>query len=1028
VDLKINKPIFAIATNNIIQKTNMNTAKKLIEVAMPIKEISAESVRDKSIRHGHISTLHLWWARRPLPVCRAVVFASLVPDPLDALCPKAFVEAVADLLGDAAYQPYEDIPYTVGEDKMDDNARHRLLMFIGKFSDAYVKNAKDGNTTASKDMLAPQSLIKWDNKNNESILRLARLLIFVAHNAAKQPNYALLVAEFDRLTNDIKTNEKALYALIDRHQASPEAEALQAKVHAAVEAFLDKMPNVFDPFAGGGAIPLEAARLGCRTFGNDINPVAHIIQRASLQFPQQFGKPITMSKAAYTARYGESKDKQQTADTDIFIPNRLSHDVEHYALRLLAETEKAIGHFYPADEKGNKPIAYYWAYSAKCVNPSCQADVPLVKQFYLVNKPDKKIHLKPIIDGNKISFELHEGEIKADTWLQRKNLKCPCCGNITDVKELKRQFNNKETKQHIVAVIEEGANSKAYRLPRPDETAILSQLPKDTIFPAEKMPVGNGRDLHCMGWGVETWGDMFSHRQVLALNTLIEKLTELKKEFNVEQNEYEKAIITYLAILVDRIVVINTSFGRYNVSGEKLEHLFSKQAIPMMFDYPESNLFCSSSGSAKNQLEWIIRYIESECNYPFPVKLTNASSGDYAQFADKYLTAVVTDPPYYDAIAYADLSDFFYVWLKRSLGDIYPMNFITPQTPKAQECTALKHHHDDNINKARAHFEHKLLQIFAAIEKQTSDVVSIMFAHQSTDAWTTLCNSILGANMNITGSWAVDTEMVHRTIGLAGAALASSVTVACRPTERGQFGEYRDVRRAIEATVTAEVLVLYKLGFRGADLLTACFGKAVSEFGKYEMVEKADGTEVSVAELLDLARDTAFNTLLKGFEGDEQSKFYIGWLQLYGFAETDFDDVAKFSKVGLSINASELFDAHLLVKRGNKQTLATSAERVALAPNLGEKLETTLIDRLHRVMFIYNNRKAVIDYLRRHAIDGAHGFWRVATALAEILPADTPDGKTNLSLLSNKDLLLREMRQPATELPQQTDIFAADNE
>ncbi|MBK8920118.1 MAG: hypothetical protein IPM81_01180 [Saprospirales bacterium] len=326
----------------------------------------------------------------------------------------------------------------------------------------------------------------------------------------------------------------------------------------------------------------------------------------------------------------------------------------------------------------------------------------------------------------------------------------------------------------------------------------------------------------------------------------------------------------------------------------------------MVFDYPEVNPFSDSTGGHSNQIEWLIRYIESESSFPFAAGLQNASSGDKEQFSAKSLTAVVTDPPYYDAIAYADLSDFFYVWLKRTVFDLFPLTFSTPQTPKSDECTALKHHHNGKIDTAKKHFEDKLLQIFEAIENQTSDIVSIMFAHQSTEAWTTLCNSILGAGMNITGSWANDTEMTGA-LKTDKAFLSSSVTVSCRPAQRQGIGDYKAVKKAIEVRVEKEVEQLYELGFRGADLLTACFGQAVSEFGRYQSVEKADGSRVTVADLLEMARESAFNALLKGFQGDDFTKFYIAWLQLYGFTESDFDDAAKFSRIGLTIDVQELF-------------------------------------------------------------------------------------------------------------------------
>ena len=1002
-------------------------AKKLIEVAMPIKEISAESVRDKSIRHGHISTLHLWWARRPLPVSRAVVFASLVPDPLDTDCPSAFVEAVAQELASPLYKPYADIPYTSGEDPMDDNPRNRLLMFIGKFSSGYVANMKQGKSTPANALLADESLIKWDNKNNPDIIKLARRLIYIAHNASQRPNatYIELKAEFETFTDAIKSAEAAYYHCPDRHLDGPEAQLLKALLDNALDDFLDKMPNVFDPFAGGGAIPLEAARLGCRTFGNDINPVAHIIQRASLQFPQQFGKPIKYTNAEFFAKYGPDAKLESETERNapfISIANRLAYDVEHYAQKLLSATRDAIGHYYPAAPDGKTAIAYYWARVGTCSNPSCGAKVPLLKSFYLADTSNKQVYLKPHIDGTNISFSIEKGKYKENefgTWMARGNMYCPCCNNTTDVKTLKQQFLSGATTEELLAVITEGDNGKEYRAPYEAEKTILHSLPPTIDKPMENMPVEYTQALPSCTWGLSVWGDMFTQRQLLLLNTLIEKLDDIKKELKADTDEYGRGVVTYLSFIIDKCADYNSSFCTWHPGREVIGHVFTKQAIPMVFDFPEVYPFSYSSGGIHNMIDWITRYIKGESTHPFWVRLNNASSGDKDQFAPKYLDAVVTDPPYYDAIAYADLSDFFYVWLKRSLGDIYPLNFITPQTPKAQECTALKHHHSDK-EAAKKHFENKLLQIFAAIERQTKGVVSIMFAHQSTEAWTTLCNSILGANMNITGSWAVDTEMANRSIGLAGAALASSVTVSCRPSLRGEVGSYKEVRKAVEATVEREVGELYKLGFRGADLLTACFGKAVSEFGLFEFVEKADGTPVSVADLLELARDTAFNALLRGFDGDDQTKFYIGWLQLYGFEETDFDDVAKFTKVGLSINVADLFAANLLIKNGNRQALATADARLKLQKNLGDEPNATLIDQLHKIYAIYNHRDSVLAFMQRQQIDAGHNIWRVATALDELLDKNTPDGKTNASLLTNKDTLLREVRtfnptKPATK-------------
>lgn len=1021
----------------------MMQAKKLIEVAMPIKEISAESVRDKSIRHGHISTLHLWWARRPLPVCRAVVFASLVPDPLDENCPPAFKDAVEKILGKDnntgdPYKPYDDIPYTAAIDKMDDNLRNRLLMFIGKYSNEFSANEKAGKTTASGKQLSDASLIKWDNKNNEEIIGKARKLIWVAHNCHPEQSEGTataLLADFDKHYKAIKDAEDDLYSIADRHIATKEITAKETALHNAIDAFLDKMPKVFDPFAGGGAIPLEAARLGCRTFGNDINPVAHIIQKGSLEFPQKFGKAIIYSKEEFIKLYGEELWKKQPQENKkvkngeaiaVRVNNRLSFDVEFYAKKLLAETEKEIGHLYPTDKNGNKPIAYYWARVGICSNPSCKAEVPLLKGFYLVNTPTKQIHLKPLIKGKNISFAINTGKTNEVGWLN-KSLTCPCCGATTSTKDIKSQAVSNKLSVRLIAVIVSSKEGKEYRLPSISEIE-LSKIDK-SLIPGELIPIermSNSPDLiSTRGWGIENWSQIFSDRQLYSLTTLVGNIVKLNQAFVTYSNEYKKSLTTYLSLWFDRISISNTNLGRWHVGRETLEHPFSKQAIPMIFDFPESNMFCDSTGSALNQLEWLIRYIESESQSPFSVELKNASSGDKSQFTDKYLTAVVTDPPYYDAIAYADLSDFFYVWLKRTLGDVYPLNFATPQTPKSEECTALKHHRNDSKEEAKKHFENKLTQIFDAIEHQTSDIVSIMFAHQSTEAWTTLCNAVLDARMNITGSWPVDTEMANRSLGLAGAALESSVTVSCRPSQRKGLGEYRTVKKEVEKTVSKEVDELYRLGFRGADLLTACFGQAVSEFGKYEKVEKADGSEVTVAELLEMARESAFNALLKGFDGDDFTKFYIGWLQLYGFAESDFDDAAKFSRVGLSIDVQELFTEHILIKDGNKQTLGGFEQRLKENKNIGEKANNLLIDQVHRAMGLYKgtNRNALLQYIGKVAASPESSFWRVVTSLCEVLPNGSEDHKQAIGLVTNKESLLRESKTVQASVSEQTKMF-----
>lgn len=1017
----------------------MTQPKKLIEVAMPIKEISAESVRDKSIRHGHISTLHLWWARRPLPVCRAVVFASLVPDPLDENCPQAFKDAVEILLGKKnnlgdPYAPYADIPWTAVFDPMEDNLRNRLQMFIGKFSEDMQKHLLHHKSKpGAKDQLSDFSLIKWDNKNNENIINKARKLIWVAHNS-KDPKQSAkeLLTDFDTHFKSIKSAEEELFKLTDRHIETEKSKVLSDTLHNAIEAFLNKMPRVFDPFAGGGAIPLEAARLGCRSYGNDINPVAHIIQKGSLEFPQKYGKPITYTKEEFLKLYGKEELLKwcndngkhiDSKDLKIEIPNRLSFDVEFYAKRLLAETEKEIGHLYPVDGKGNKPIAYNWVRVGNCGNPSCKAEVPFLRQFYLADTTSKKIYLSPVIMDKNISFEIKSGICNEEAWIEKGNLRCPFCKNTTDANSIREQFKSGSTKERLLSVMMEGTKGKLYRLPTKNELSIITQEGVKVNRSNELLPKAfTGGSI--ISWGLTKWSQLFSNRQYYFLDLIHQKLKMLKKEIKFD-SDYQIAVVSLLGIFLDRLLPVNTSFGRWAIGRETVTPPFSKQAIPFVFDYPESNPFCNSTGSASNQIDWITRYIESESPTEFPSICNNASSGEKGQFKEKSITAVVTDPPYYDAIAYADLSDFFYSWLKKSLGDIYPLNFAVPQTPKSDECTALKHHHNNDKVKAKEHFEKKLLQIFDAIEHQTSDIVSIMFAHQSTEAWTTLCNSILNARMNITGSWAIDTEMVNRSLALKSAALESSVTVSAKPSEWIGIGDYKIVKKAIEKTVTKEVEKLYQLGFRGADLLTACFGQAVSEFGRYEKVEKADGSEVTVADLLEMAREAAFNALIKGFEGDDFTKFYIGWLQLYGFAENEHNIAMRIAQVGLTVDIGEIYKEHILSPEKDKVTLANYIERNQQINNLGERHKNYLIDQAHRAMALYKkgNRPALLKYIENVGSQSENNFWRVLTSLKEILPAGSEDYIQATGLLTNKDSLIRECRSNQKPITTQTNLF-----
>ncbi|MGL1937136.1 MAG: DUF1156 domain-containing protein [Fibrobacterales bacterium] len=1012
---------------------------------MPVKEISAESVRDKSIRNGHISTLHLWWARRPLPVCRAVVFASLVPDPLDVNCSQQFKDCVELLLMNNAdvnssfsadvYKPYDDIPFTAIVDPMEDNLRNRLMMFIGKFSDTFLKNEKVGEKTPSKDQISDYSLIKWENKNNESIIVIAQKLIWVAYNSEKsdkdKKSCEELLINFEEHLQGIKKSEKDLFLTVNRHILNDDIINKESLLASAIEGFLNNMPKVFDPFAGGGAIPLEAARLGCKSFGNDINPVAHIIQKGSLEYPQRFGKEIRYSIDEYNRLYDPVVmpiESQNYYGDNIIVKNRLSHDVEYWAKILISRAHEKTLDYYKIDKSENAPILYYWARVGVCSNPSCMAHVPLLKQFYLSKRrgADKKnyVYLNPIIKDNNVSFEIKNGECDLEGWNKRTNLVCPCCGNVTDSKVLKKQFVDGIAYDKLLVVVYQGEKGKDFRISTEQDLSLLNKIPHiDRTEFSSKMQVGNNRNFNTPGWGVTNFNEMFNKRQFFGIYMLITEFDKIKQYFSetkVYPKEYSKAVSTYIGILIDRIIARNNSFCVWHILQETVEHPFGRQAIPMVFDYPEMNMFSNLSGACLGQLPQVLAVINSESGFNVTT-CSNSSSGDEMQFKSKYITATITDPPYFDAIAYADLSDFFYLWLKRTLKDYYPLNFSTPQTPKSEECTALKHHHLGDIKKAEQHFEAKLKQVFIAIEKQTNGLVSIMFAHQSTKAWSTLCNSILLSNMNISASWANDTEITGA-LKSKKATLATSVTVSCRPIQRIGIGEYRKVKRNIDTKIRKEVKFLYELGYRGADLLTACFGQAVGEFGQYETVEKADGSEVTVVELLEMAREAAFNAIISDIDTDDATRFYIGWLNLFGFSEATHDDVRRVSQIGLSIDADELVSTNILHREGSKEHLTTLKQRIDKDSKLGQFKKDFDIDKAHRAMWLYVNpdRQVLLQYVKQYAENSESSLWRVINSLGELLPPDSEDGKAAMGLLSNKEMLIRESKSLPAEAEQES--------
>ncbi|GAB4243748.1 MAG: DUF1156 domain-containing protein [Thermoleophilia bacterium] len=962
---------------------------RLIEVALPIREISAESVRDKNIHHAHISHLHIWWARRPLPASRAVVFASLVPDPDDPRCPADFRAAVERHLktqvpvelkhyrrgrqshrDEDPYRPYEGMP---------DTLRNRLLMFIAKWSPESLAfdAGKRKNAAAPKELLDDRCLVKWETSNPENtqgheILRIARELVKVAHGG--------------------------------------------------------EVPTVLDPFAGGGAIPLEAGRLGCQAIANDYNPVAHLILRATCELPQKYGKP--------GKRKADIEEFGKKVEREVQVRNALVHDFERWANWVLERAREKIEGLYPAGKDGRPVLAYLWARTAPCSNPSCQGQIPLLRSLVMCSKGSKTALTMNVDKARKeVSFGVAKGRaIKqiAGTKRERGPAICPFCEQPTSEEEIRTAGRAGRMSEQMVCVVVEGRGGKDYRAPEDADLAGFARASRIEVErPGEGIPE-NQWNVKTWLYGMNTWGALFNPRQLVAMQTFVaclhEAMDAMKEE--VSDEDYRRCLALYLGLWLDRVASFATNVCRWAPGSQIIKTPFGGQAIPMIWDYPEVNPLADTSGTASTQLRYMLKVIEHE-------RFVNGSAlqssrvllgnGASLPLESEAVDCVVTDPPYDDAISYGDLSDFFYVWLKRSIGSLFPEVFSTPLTPKADEATSLRHRHDGSQERARAHYRRLLKESFSEALRLVRDpkLVTVMFAHQSTDAWTALLSALFEAGLSPDATWPIATEMPKTALALGTASLETSVTVACRPRVVGSAVSFKAVRGEIEKVVKRSVKRFWSYGFRGADLIVACYGPAVGVFGKYERVEKADGTPVGIPELLELAKQAARDAIAGEFRGDNLSTLYYVWANLYGAAEQAWDDARLVVQIGGDEdNAMEVARGHgIFVVDGSKCRLALLEDR-ADRRGLGIDQNPPHIDALHRSMLLWKEEKRqdLIRYLGERGVLEDGPFWKLAQALFEVLPRDLEDWKLVNALLGERQTLRTEGKR-ATYRDAQVKLF-----
>jgi len=936
--------------------------KRLIEEDFPIFEVSRESAREKSIRHGHISTLHIWWARRPLAACRAAIFASLVPDP--ATLAEPVPEYVDFLLKALPAAPKESEVESPGV-----RARKRLVKFTADIS-------------------------PWEASTDQRLLKTARKVVEVG------------TAVIDGLRN------KELTEVIEGTR----------KVDT---------PKVLDPFAGGGSIPLEALRLGCEAYAIDYNPVAVLILKATLEYPQKYGE-------------------------------RLVKDVEKWGRWILEEARKEIGRFYPEEgDSGQKslidgsskgrwtPVGYIWARTIQCQNPACGAEIPLMRQFWLRRQEDSEgrivwsdsIYLHPVVHKAKkrVDFEIVRGkQIEGfdpskgtrPTPKARSCFVCPVCTATYKQKDIRRIAQEVGLGQRLMVVVNQqrGDAGRTYRIVGPEDRAAYEAAAKALqhaikgwqgeypLVPDEPLPyLRSIFNVHV--YGMRTWGALFNARQLLCLAAFLEQIRKVRQATGSrdEDHMYSKIVGMCLSLVLDRLVDYNSTLATWVPAGEFIGHTFTRQALPMVWDFHELNPFSDSTGAWTGGLNWVTRVISHCATVPSEAHVAHGTATSSGMKPES-IEAAITDPPYYDNVPYADLSDFFYVWLKRAVGDLYPEILATPLTPKSEEIVQLAERNKLYQFKTKQFYEDMMGKAFSEMNRvvERHGIVTVIFAHKTTAAWETLVNALVRAGLVPTSSWPIHTEMGARLRARESAALASSFFLACRKREGNETAYYKDIKHELNKRIVERLDHFWEQGIRGADFFISAIGPAVEVFGQYEKVKKLSGEEVSVAELLNEVRgqvtEYALSKILHGVrleKIDPLSRFYVLWRWTYNGETVPYDDARKLSQA-VGIEVDSVRGKGKLVSGKDKIVVAKPEQRDV--DELARRQPVSMIDALHKACLLWkaDKRKELEKFLADVGLLDEPTFWEMAQALSELLPDGDKEKQMIQGLLMRAPTMRRE--------------------
>ena len=786
----------------------MTYRKKLIEVALPLDAINREASREKSIRHGHPSTLHLWWSRKPLAACRAVLFASLVDDPSSR--PDEF--------------PTED-----------DQQRERKRLF---------------------ELI--EELVKWENLNNERILGQARKEI-------------------------LKSTD-----------GNP--------------------PPVLDPFCGGGSIPLEAQRLGLEAHASDLNPVAVLITKAMIEIPPRFAGQPPVNPDARNDFAGSQTWKGA---------NGLAEDVRYYGKWMRDQAKKRIGHLYPKvslpqEQSGGKAtvVAWIWARTVKCPNPACCATIPLVNSFWLSKGKNNKAWIEPIVNDAdrtiRFTTKTGNGMPPQPTQVGRGlRFRCLVCHQDSPGPHIKAESVAGRMGSELIAIIAEGHRGRIFLAPSEQHVNII-ETAKCNWYPEAEMSRDSPSLVSGRGYGLSRWADLFTRRQLTALTTFCDLVREARERVAMdaikaagceEARVYADAVVTYLAIAVDKAADYWSSICSWVPEGF-IRSTFARQAIPMIWDYAECNPFSQSTGNWLACVDWVSRSVASGPDCKIQQGYTHQLNA--AMVLPNVETPLIsTDPPYYDNIGYADLSDFFYVWLRHSLREVHPRLFDLMLVPKAEELVATRHRFGGDRSKAEAHFLTGLRNAFQLMRfsEHPKYPMTIYYAFKQTETdsqdgeisstgWETMLQGLLDSRFQITGTWPMRTERRARPAAIGANSLASSIVLVCRPRpDDADVATRRDFIATLRRELPEALQHLQKGNVAPVDLAQAAIGPGMAVFSRYANVLEADGDSMRVRTALQII-NAELDAYFVAQEGDldADTRFCTAWFEQHGMVEGAFGE------------------------------------------------------------------------------------------------------------------------------------------